>query len=134
MKQGIVRLEVGETKNDEGRTVYLDEELKELFEKAIDNKTVTFTVEPLPVDEMPVVITLSEFMRRMKDMSATGGGGMGMWNMPEQLNAVINGNHPLISKIIEAKREDKKSRLARQAYDLGLLAQNMLSGSDTAPL
>ena len=62
-------------------------------------------------------------------MSATGGGGMGMWNMPEQLNAVINGNHPMVNKIIEAKREDKKSRLARQAYDLGLLAQNMLSGS-----
>jgi hypothetical protein len=41
---------------------------------------------------------------------------MGMWNMPEQLNAVINGNHPMIAKIIEAKREDKKSRLARQGF------------------
>ena len=117
---------------DEKKESVLTEEqekgLKELFEKAIDNKNVTFSIEPLPVDEMPVVITLSEFMRRMKDMSATGGGGMGMWNMPEQLNAVINGNHPLINKIVEAKREDKKSKLARQAYDLGLLAQNMLSG------
>jgi len=105
-----------------------EKELKELFEKAIDNKNVTFSIEPLPVDEMPVVITLSEFMRRMKDMSATGGGGMGMWNMPDQLNAVINGNHPMINKIVEAKREDKKTKLAKQAYDLGLLAQNMLSG------
>ena len=106
-----------------------EKELKELFEKAIDNKNVTFSVEPLPVDELPVVITLSEFMRRMKDMSATGGGGMGMWNMPDQLNAVINGNHPMVNKIIEAKRGDRKTKLAKQAYDLGLLAQNMLSGT-----
>jgi len=103
-------------------------ELKELFEKAINIEHVTFQVESLPVEELPVVITLPEFMRRMKDMSATGG-GMGMMNMPDQLNASINGNHPMISKILEAKREDKKVKLAKQAYDLGLLAQNMLSGN-----
>lgn len=117
---------------DEKRESVLNEEqektLKELFEKAVDNKNVTFSVESLPVEELPVVITLPEFMRRMKDMSTTGG-GMGMWNMPEQLQASINGNHPMINKILEAKREDKKVKLAKQAYDLGLLAQNMLTGS-----
>jgi molecular chaperone HtpG len=74
------------------------------------------------------VITLPEFMRRMKDMSATSG-QMGMFNMPDQLNAAINGNHPMIGKILEAKREDKRIKLAKQAYDLGLLAQNMLTGN-----
>ena len=103
-------------------------ELKEIFEKAVDNKNVTFSVESLPVEELPLVITLPEFMRRMKDMSATSG-QMGMFNMPDQLNAAINGNHPMISKILEAKREDKRMKLAKQAYDLGLLAQNMLTGN-----
>ena len=103
-------------------------DLKELFEKAIENSHVTFSVEPLSPEELPVVITLPEFMRRMKDMSATGGGGMGMFNMPDQLNASINSNHPIVTKILEAKRDDKKTKLAKQAYDLGLLAQNMLSG------
>ena len=104
-------------------------ELKDLFEKAIGEHQVTFSVDPLSPDELPVVITLPEFMRRMKDMSATSGGGMGMFNMPDQLNAAINSNHPIVNKIMEAKREDKKLKLAKQAYDLGLLAQNMLSGS-----
>jgi molecular chaperone HtpG len=103
-------------------------ELKEIFIKAIDNKNVTFSVESLPVEELPLVITLPEFMRRMKDMSATSG-QMGMFNMPDQLNAAINGNHPMIGKILEAKRDDKRKKLAKQAYDLGLLAQNMLIGN-----
>ncbi len=106
-----------------------EKELKEVFEKAIENTNVTFGVESLSPEELPVVITLPEFMRRMKDMSATGGGMMGMGNLPDQLQASINGNHPLIGKILEAKREDKKTKLARQAYDLGLLAQNMLGGN-----
>jgi molecular chaperone HtpG len=118
---------------DEKRESVLTEdqqkELKELFEKAIDNKNVTFQVESLPVEELPLVITLPEFMRRMKDMSATSGQMMGMYNLPDQLNASINGNHVMISRILEAKREDKKIKLAKQAYDLGLLAQNMLTGN-----
>jgi molecular chaperone HtpG len=117
---------------DEKRESVLTEdqqkELKELFEKAIDNKNVSFQVESLPVEELPLVITLPEFIRRMKDMSATSG-QMGMFNMPDQLNASINGNHPMITRILEAKREDKKIKLARQVYDLGLLAQNMLTGN-----
>jgi molecular chaperone HtpG len=72
---------------DEKRESVLTEdqqkELKELFEKAIDNKNVTFHVESLPVEELPLVITLPEFLRRMKDMSATSG-QMGMFNMPDQ--------------------------------------------------
>ena len=64
-------------------------ELKELFEKAIGNSNVVFTIEPLPVDDLPVVVTLPEFMRRMKDMQKTGGGGYAfMGNMPDQLNAM----------------------------------------------
>ena len=99
-----------------------------MIKEAINNTSVMFSVEPLPVDELPVVITMPEFMRRMKDMSKTGGGMPFMGAGPDMLNATINANHPMIGKILEAKRSDKKTKLAKQAYDLGLLAQNILSG------
>ena len=65
-------------------------------------------------------------------MAATGGGGgMGMMgNMPDQYNVAINGNHPLMAKILKSRKEEKKVQLAKQAYDLALLSQNMLNGND----
>jgi len=109
-----------------------EEKVKTIFEKAIDNKSMTLAIEPMAPDELPVTITLSEFMRRMKDMAATGGGGgmAMMGNMPEQYNVAINGNHPLMAKIMKSRKEEKKVQLAKQAYDLALLSQNMLNGND----
>jgi len=106
------------------------EKIKDLFEKAINDKNSTIAVVSMPSDEMPVVITMSEFMRRMKDMQKTGGGGgmMMMGDMPDQKNVAVNANHPLIAKILKAKKEENKEKLARQAIDLALLSQNMLSG------
>jgi len=107
-----------------------EEEVKLVFEKAINDKNMTVTVESLAVDEMPVVITMSEFMRRMKDMAATGGGGFPMMGgMPDNYNVAINANHPVIDKIVQAKTSKKKETLAKQAYDLAMLSQDMLSGS-----
>jgi molecular chaperone HtpG len=66
----------------------------------------------------------------MKDMAATGGGGMPfMGQMPETYNVSINANHPLSAKILAAKREDTRIKYAKQAYDLALLSQNMLDGA-----
>ena len=108
-----------------------EEKVKEIFEKAIDNKSMTVAVESQSPDEMPVVITMSEFMRRMKDMSKAGGGGYAMMgNMPDQYNVTINANHAIISKIIKARKAEKKAQLAKQAYDLAMLSQNLLSGKD----
>jgi molecular chaperone HtpG len=106
--------------------------LKELFEKTLDNKNLQISVESLPVDELPVTITLPEFMRRMKDMAATGGGGMAMFggDFPLSYNVAINANHPVTAKILKADNEQDKAKLVKQAYDLGLLSQNMLSGAD----
>ncbi|MCG8322198.1 MAG: molecular chaperone HtpG [Cytophagales bacterium] len=107
------------------------EKLKEIFEKAIEKQEIVLSLQALAADEMPVTITLPEFMRRMKDMAATGGGGMGMMGgFPETLNVVVNTNHALASKIIKAKKEENKMQLAKQAYDLAMLSQNMLSGND----
>ncbi|MES2733381.1 MAG: molecular chaperone HtpG [Bacteroidota bacterium] len=106
--------------------------LKELFEKTLNNKNLQINVESLPVDELPVTITLPEFMRRMKDMAANGGGGMAMFggDFPISYNVAINANHHVVGKILKSESEDEKAKLVKQAYDLGLLSQNMLSGAD----
>lgn len=107
------------------------EQVKNLFEKAINNKNMSVAIESMSPDELPVVITMSEFMRRMKDMAKLGGGGYSfMGNMPDNYNVAVNGNHPIVQKIIKAEVEDQKITLAKQAYDLALLSQNMLTGAD----
>ena len=102
--------------------------LKEVYEKAINNQHMHVSVEPLSPNDAPVIITMPEFMRRMKDMSRTGGGGMMfMGNMPDTYNVSINANHAINSRILKAK-DDNKEIIAKQAFDLALLSQNMLTG------
>jgi molecular chaperone HtpG len=109
-----------------------EEQVKSVFEKAINNKSFSVSVESLSPDDLPVVITMSEFMRRMRDMAKTGGGGgFGfMGTMPDNYSLSVNGNHGIIQKILKADQEDQKVKLAKQACDLALLSQNMLTGSD----
>ncbi|WKN33449.1 molecular chaperone HtpG [Porifericola rhodea] len=106
------------------------ETVKGIFEKAINNQAMTVTVESMSPEEMPVVITLPEFMRRMKDMAAMGGSMAMMGNMPDQYSVAINGNHPLVNKILKAEDEAKQEEIAKQAIDLAKLSQNMLSGAE----
>jgi molecular chaperone HtpG len=104
--------------------------VKKIFEESISQTPSQITVDALSPDEMPVVITMNEFMRRMKDMQASGGGGMAMFgDMPDNYNVVINGNHALIGKILKAESEDQKKALAKEAFELALLSQGMLSGA-----
>jgi molecular chaperone HtpG len=107
------------------------DKVKTVFENAINNKNMTVAVQAMSPDDLPVVITMSEFMRRMKDMAKMGGGGYAfMGSMPDQYNVAINGNHSLIQKIVAAESDEQKSKLAKQAFDLALLSQNMLTGAD----
>ena len=108
-----------------------EEQVKSVFEKAINNKNMTLAVDSMSPGELPVVVTMSEWMRRMKDMARTGGGGgyAFMGNMPDTYNVSINANHGIVQKILKAGDEDK-IKLAKQAYDLALLSQNMLTGAD----
>ncbi len=107
------------------------EDVKGVFDSAINNKNASVSVESLSPDELPVVITLPEFMRRMKDMQKTGGGGSPfmMGDMPEMLTVTVNANHKMVQNILSAEGEEEKKRLANQAYDLALLGQNMLKGA-----
>ena len=88
----------------------------------------TVAFESLSPSSPPIAITQSEFMRRMKEMSMTGGGPMmGMGNMPDSYNLVINSNHTLINKINGLKGK-QKSTLVKKTIDLALLANNLLKG------
>lgn len=119
-------------KDEKKESVLSDEEkttLKEVFEKAIDDKNNAVSVEAMATDDLPVTITLPEFIRRMKDMQATGGGGPMMFgDMPMNLSVAINANHEVIRKILDSKTDKKREKLAKQAFDLGLLTHGMLEG------
>ncbi|HNP93990.1 MAG TPA: molecular chaperone HtpG [Cyclobacteriaceae bacterium] len=108
-----------------------EEQVKTIFEKAINNTNMTLAVESMSPNDLPVTVTMSEWMRRMKDMAKTGGGGMPfMGSMPDNYNVAVNANHNVIQKVLKAETEEQKIKLAKQAYDLALLSQNMLTGAD----
>jgi len=105
--------------------------VKDIFEKAISNTNYSVEVEGLSPEEMPVTITMEEFMRRMKDMAQTGGGAMSFYgSLPDHYKVAINGNHPVVDKVLKADTEEEKTRLAKQAFDLALLSQGLLTGKD----
>ena len=105
--------------------------LKELFEGVVQNKGVSVSVEGMPTDELPVTITMPEFLRRMKDMSALGGGSPMMFGqLPDSYNLAVNANHPLADRILKTADAGAQQALVKQAVDLAKLAQGMLSGAD----
>lgn len=120
-------------KDDKTESVLSEEQskkVKELFEQVIAKPGYTVDVEGYHPEELPVTIAMDEFMRRMKDMAQMGGGMSFYGQMPDSYKVTVNGNHKLIAKILEAKTEAKQKALARQAVDLALLAQGMLTGAD----
>jgi molecular chaperone HtpG len=116
---------------DEKRTSLLTEEQTKtavsLFEQLDAQKDFTVVAEALSPDDQPVVITRSEFIRRMNEMAATGGGGFMGSNMKEPMQLVVNASHPFVQKLVKAEG-DQQEQLAQQAYDLALLSQGMLKG------
>lgn len=104
--------------------------VKEIFEKAINSQTYSVAVEGLSPEELPVTVTMDEFMRRMKDMAQMGGGMSFYGAMPDNYKVAINGNHPVIDKVLKAESEEDQIKLAKQAFDLALLSQGLLKGKD----
>jgi molecular chaperone HtpG len=121
------------SKEDQTVHVLNDDEkakVKAIFEKAIVKPNMRIEIESLNPEELPVIVTMDEFMRRMKDMSKMGG-GMGFYgNLPDNYNVAINGNHKLIGKILITQDEAEQTQLAKQAFDLALLSQGMLTGAE----
>ncbi|CAM3502491.1 molecular chaperone HtpG [Aequorivita lipolytica] len=121
-------------KDDEQISKLSDEEkesLKTFLDGVIPKEKFSVQLEALDSNANPFIITEPEFMRRMKDMQKTGGGGMfGMGGFPEMYNLIVNTNHELISEILNTKTEKKKERLVNQALDLARLSKNLLKGEE----
>lgn len=107
------------------------EKLKTELETVISDKKYSIQLEALDSQSAPFVITQPEFLRRMKEMSQTGGGGMfGMGNMPEMYNLVVNTNHELASNILNSTDKSHQEAVVKQALDLAKLSQNLLKGEE----
>ncbi len=105
------------------------ERLKAIIEEIVPKEKYTVQLEAIDSNSNPFIITQPEFMRRMKEMQQTGGGGMmGMGNFPEMYNLVVNTNSNLMPKILKAKA--KRSEYVNQALDLARLSQNLLQGKE----
>ena len=121
-------------KKDEEQISKLSDEEKETLKtaitEAIGDTSYTVQMEAMDSTAAPFIITQPEFMRRMKEMQQTGGGGgmFGMGNMPEMYNLVVNANHALASEILGTKTTKKKERLIKQSFDLAKLSQGLLKG------
>jgi molecular chaperone HtpG len=121
-------------KKEEEQISKLSDEEKEVLQKVITETIAdsgyTVQVEAMSSDAAPFMITQPEFMRRMKEMQASGGGGgmMGFGNMPDMYNLVVNGNHDLVQSIFTEKDETKKNGLIQQGVDLAKLSQGLLKG------
>ncbi|MBP8793324.1 MAG: molecular chaperone HtpG [Lutibacter sp.] len=107
------------------------EKLKPIIENAIPKETYSVQLESLDSAANPFIITQPEFMRRMKEMQATGGGGfMGMGNFPDMYNVVVNTNNDLITSILNTSEGEEQTRLIKQGFDLARLSQNLLKGEE----
>ena len=105
-------------------------EIKDIFNTAINKSEMEVTIENLSPQAPPVSITMDEFMRRMKDMSAMGGGMSFYGTLPDRYKVSVNANHPLATKIIAETDKEKQTSIAKQAFDLALLSNGLLNGAE----
>jgi molecular chaperone HtpG len=113
--------------NDEEKT-----KLEEILKEDIPSEKFTLQLESMDSSADPFIITQPEFMRRMKEMQQTGGGGgmFGMGNMPEMYNLTVNTNSDLVGQILNTKTKKKQSRLISQSLDLAKLSHGLLKGEE----
>lgn len=119
-------------KEDAIEHVLTEDETKKvqaIFEKAVTKENMKVEIESISPDELPVTVTMDEMSRRMKEMAEMNGMAM-FGSMPESYKVGVNGNHGLISRILKADNEEQQVRIARHAYDLALLSQDMLKGEE----
>jgi molecular chaperone HtpG len=107
------------------------ESLKTVLEGFVPKQKYSVQLEAMDSQAAPFIITQPEFMRRMKEMSQSGGGGMfGMGNMPEMYNLVVNTNSDLATNILNTQDKSAQESLVKQALDLAKLSQNLLKGEE----
>jgi molecular chaperone HtpG len=105
--------------------------LEDVLKDVIPSEKFMIQLEAMDSDASPFIITQPEFMRRMKEMQQTGGGGMQMFgNMPEIHNLIVNINSELVGEILNTKTKKKQERLITQSLDLARLSQGLLKGEE----
>lgn len=120
---------------EENTTTVLSQEqegtLKELFGAQVTQSNIKVEMKGLSAEAQPVIVTRPEFMRRMKDMAAMGGGGMNWYaNMPDEINMTVNANHPVYTQILKESDNTLQQKQIKNLADLALLSQNLLTGAD----
>ena len=106
------------------------EQLKGVIENFVPKANYTVQIEAMDSNSTPFILTQPEFMRRMKEMSQTGGGGMmGFGNFPEMYNLVINSNSDLAATLLKAEA-NAQEELVKQALDLAKISQGLLKGEE----
>ena len=106
-------------------------QLKTVLEEIVPKTNYSVQLEPMDSKAAPFIITQPEFMRRMKEMSQSGGGGMfGMGNFPEMYNLVVNTNSDLATTILNTSDKSAQESLVKQALDLAKISQGLLKGEE----
>jgi molecular chaperone HtpG len=103
-----------------------EEKLKPLFEGAVNKEKFTVQLESMPEQDAPILITQPEFIRRMMEQQRMGGGGF-YGAFPEMYQLVVNGNHPVMSKVLKMKSA-RQQETVKQLVDLAMLSQGLLKG------
>ncbi len=121
-------------KQEAAETILNKEEetkLKDLFTLQISDLHVTTEIKGLSADTAPVIATRPEFMRRMKDMGAVGGGMTAFYaQMPDEVTLTVNGNHPIYQSLLKEENEEMQKKQVRNLADLALLSQGLLKGNE----
>ena len=103
-----------------------EEKLKPLFEGAVNKEKFTVQLESMAEQDSPILITQPEFIRRMMEQQRMGGGGF-YGAFPEMYQLVVNGNHPVMSKVLKMKSA-RQQETVKQLVDLAMLSQGLLKG------
>ncbi|ATL47266.1 molecular chaperone HtpG [Chitinophaga caeni] len=120
-----------EEKKDSVLTGEQEQSLEALFQSQLPQPNIKVNLKGLSADTLPVIVTRSEFMRRMKDMAAVGGSAASWYaNMPDEITMTVNANHPIYQEILAQVNKEKQEKLVRNLADLALLSQNLLTGAD----
>jgi molecular chaperone HtpG len=123
----IPKEEEAPAEGEEQLSTEQSDKIKGLFEAVRPSEQMLIETGKLGVDQLPVIITRNEFMRRMREQAALGGGMAMFGEMPDTLNVVVNLDHPLVASLAE---KEEGEGLAKQLLDLGLLSQNLLTGQE----
>jgi len=103
-----------------------EEKLKPIFEGAVNKEKFMVQLQSMPETDAPIIITQPEFIRRMMEQQRMGGGGF-YGAFPESYQLVVNGNHPVMGKLLKMKSARQQDTV-KQLVDLAMLSHGLLKG------